>query len=56
MAKVWNESHIVWEPFQTLFFSHYIKPYTVHFQNTEKIYEKNLRFTRKSFLFDWDLL
>ena len=21
MVEVWNESHIVWEPFQTLFFS-----------------------------------
>ena len=20
MAEIWNESHIVWEPFQTLFF------------------------------------
>ena len=26
IAEVWNESHIVWEPFQTPFF-HYIKPY-----------------------------
>ena len=33
MVEVWNESHIVWEPFQTPFF-HYIKPYMVHFQNT----------------------
>ena len=31
MAEVWNESHIVLEPFQTPFF-HYIKPYMVHFQ------------------------
>ena len=46
MAEVWNESHIGWEPFQTHFF-HYIKPYMVHFQNTQKSHEKNLRFTRK---------
>ena len=33
IAKVWNESHIVWELFQT-HISHYIKPYMVPFQNT----------------------
>ena len=28
-------------------FFHYKKPYMVHFQNTQKSYGKNLRFTRK---------
>ena len=32
IAKVWNESHIIWEPFQTHFF-HYVKLYMVYFQN-----------------------
>ena len=31
MAEVWNESHIVWEPFQSPFFL-YKKPYMIHFQ------------------------
>ena len=29
-------------------FSHYIKPYMVSFQNTQKILKENLRFTRNS--------
>ena len=47
IVEVWNESHIVWKPFQTsVFFT--IKSLTfVHFQNTQKSHEKNLRFTRK---------
>ena len=28
MVEVWNESHIVWELFQTHFF-HHVKPYMV---------------------------
>ena len=68
MAEVQNESHIVWELFQTPF-CHYIKPYMVHSQSTQKSHEKNTRFTRKqlnkrrflqntlkSILFDQDLL
>ena len=54
MAKVWNESHIIWELFQTPFFPcskpnffHSIKPNMVYFQNTQKSHWKNLRFTRK---------
>ena len=35
-TEVWNESHIIWEPFQTLIFN-YIKPYMVYFKNTKKI-------------------
>ena len=46
MAEVWNESHIIWEPFQTPFFR-YKNPYMVHFQNTQKSHGKNLRFSRK---------
>jgi len=29
-------------------FSHYIKPYMVHFQNKQKILKENLRFTKNS--------
>ena len=43
----WNESHIVWEPFQPPF-SNYKKPYMVPFQNTQKILRENTRFTRNS--------
>ena len=39
MAEVWNQSHIVYEPFQTPFFD-YVKPYMVYFQNTEIPQEK----------------
>ena len=39
MVVVWNDSHIVWEPFQTPFFN-YKKPYMVDFQNTEIPWEK----------------
>ena len=35
MAEIWNDSHIVWEQFQTPFFT-YEKPYMVHFQNTQR--------------------
>ena len=31
-----------------LLFSHYIKPYMAHFQNTQEILREKLRFTRKS--------
>ena len=47
MAEIWNESHIIWELLQTLFFFHYIEPYMVIFQNTQKSHEKNLIFIRK---------
>ena len=30
------------------FFSYYKKPYMIYFQNTQKSYEKTLRFTRNS--------
>jgi len=46
-CEVWNESHIVWKPFQTPIFN-YIKPYMVVFQNTQKILRENIRFTRNS--------
>ena len=46
MSEVWNESHIVWEQFQTPFFFIYKKPYMVHFQKTQKSYRKNLKFTK----------
>ena len=45
--KVWNESHIIWEPFKPPFFN-YIKPYKIYFENTEKILRENLRFIRNS--------
>ena len=45
--EVWNESHIVWKPFQTPIFN-YIKPYMVVFQNIQKILRENIRFTRNS--------
>ena len=32
MTEVWNESPIIWEPFQTSFVFHYKKPYMAHFQ------------------------
>jgi len=32
-TEVWNESHIIWEPFQTPIFN-CIKPYMVYFKNT----------------------
>ena len=46
-AEVWNESHIIWEPFQTPIFQLYK---TLHgiFQRTEKIQRENTRFTRNS--------
>ena len=34
MAKVWDESCIVWESFQALFFFHYKRLYMVYFQKT----------------------
>ena len=43
-TKVWNESHIVWEPFQTPIFQQYK---ALH-DNIEKILRENLRFTRNS--------
>ena len=46
-AGIWNESHIVWELFQTLiFFS--IKSHTWYLQNIQKILRENLKFTRNS--------
>ena len=46
-VKVWNESHIIWEPFQTQIFN-YIKPYMVYFKNTQKILRENLRFPKNN--------
>ena len=34
-AKVWNESHIVWELFQTSI--NYKNPYMVYFKDTENL-------------------
>ena len=46
-VNVWNESHIIWEPFQTQIFN-YIEPYMVYFKNTQKILRENLRFPRNN--------
>ena len=41
----WNDSHIIWEPFQTPIFQ---LDKAIHgtFQNTQKILRENTRFTR----------
>ena len=46
-VEVWNEFHIIWEPFQTPIFSLY-KAIMAPFQNTQKILRENLRFTKNS--------
>ena len=46
MAEVWNESHIVWESFQTPFFPLYKALHGTFSKHTE-ITWKNLKFTKK---------
>ena len=40
MAKVWNESHIVWEPLQILFFPLYKALHGTFSKHTEILQEK----------------
>ena len=40
MAKVWNESHIVWEPFQTPIFPLYKVLHGTFSRHTENPYGK----------------
>ena len=47
-AKVWNESLIVWEPFQIPIFQLYKALHGIFQGETEKSLRENKRFTRNS--------